>query len=378
VFLLLTWFADKAKSPACKNGKVMGRMQDIIDKYGLRDTCSVRGVIGQKMDAECIQMFIACDPSGIGKYLDWMLLQAGGGMERLTKSIAQWEKGDHGEQPVRDTLRKHYIEDAVSGYIDDVGNRVNPVTESVAVVQWDEFGEAFFRNQHIYGDEEYALTGFGFYRAWPGHNSLYEQIVQTVGRFHRYQQKLKSLDKSIDLNKSSYPNLRDLQEALADITFLEVKNHIDFDKVYEDERLEVICPFNIGASLVYGHQKWCTANESMFKTACAAAGPNRWKEYAKDSALYYCRFKARVVVLNENANTYRQIAIQAPFNGVASTWKYFDTGDASHTEGDIFGLIRSSFGHFADEAFTHALMAVEAHHRHYPKSRLNLEFVVRV
>ena len=233
----------------------MGRAKEVIEKYGLRDICSVRGVVGQKMDESCIQLIVKGDPSGNGKYLDWMFLQAGGGTERLAKSTAQWEKGDHGEQPVCSTLRKHFIEDAVSGYIDDAGKNVPPVNEAVAAQQWADFGEEFFRNQHVYGDEEYALTGFGFYRSWPGHNALYEQIVQAVSRFHRYQSKIKSLGKSTDLNRIDYPNLRDLQEALGDITYLEIKNQIDMEIVYEDEYFFVVCPYNIGASIRYGKHK---------------------------------------------------------------------------------------------------------------------------
>ncbi|MGV0949083.1 MAG: hypothetical protein ACOYB3_00115 [Azonexus sp.] len=359
----------------------MGRTKEIVEKYGLRDICAVRGVVGQKMDEDCIQAFIDGDPSGNGKYLDWMILQAGGGKERLDKSVTQWEAGDHGEQPVRDTLRKTYIEDAVKGYIDDDDKRVSPVTEEVAIAQWEESGEQFFRGQHVYGDEEYVLTGFGFYRSWPGHNAHYEQIVQSVSRFHRYQSKLKSLSKSVDLNAASYPNLRDLQAALADITFLEIKNHLDYDTVFEDENLTVICPFNIGASMKFGHQKWCTANESMFKTAIAGSGPNRWKEYAKDAALYYCRFHARATVEHEvgvgKVSDVAQVAIQAPFKGSLSSWKFFDTTDSSLVEREASGKIGVELGFQASKSWRQALDAVTAHYKRYPKSRLNLEFVVR-
>src|SRR4051794_36934698 len=106
----------------------MSRANEVIEKYGLRENCSVRGVVGQKMDEDCIRQFVAGDPSGNGKYIGWMLLQAGGGQERLDKSEGQWDKGDHGEQPVRETLRKHYIEDAVHGYTDDTSKQVHPVT----------------------------------------------------------------------------------------------------------------------------------------------------------------------------------------------------------------------------------------------------------
>lgn len=354
----------------------MGRAKELIEKYGLRDECSVRGVVGPKMDDECIQAFIDNDPSGNCKYLDWMLLQAGGGTERLNKSVMQWEKGDHGESPVRDTLRERYVKDCMAGYTDEDGKYVMPVTEEVAIAQWEESECEAYKAQHVYGDEEYVLTGFGFYRSWPGNNALYEQIVQAVHRFHKYQQKLKSLGKSIDLNAANYPNLRDLQSALADITFLEIKNHVDCEEVYNDGRLLVVCPYNIGASLKHGHQKWCTANESMFKQAITGDGPNRWKEYAKDSALYYCRFTGASPKTNEG-KMFRQIAIQAPFKGGSNSWKYFDVDDKSHTESEIIGLVHDLVGKAADESFLKAISVIKAHHKHYPTSRLNLEFVVK-
>ena len=353
----------------------MGRVKEIIEKYGLRDICDVRGVTGQKMDESCIEMFVNGDPSGNGKYLDWMLIQAGGGYERLEKSIEQWEKGDHGEAPIRETLRKGFIADAVAGYVDDGGKQVPPVTESEAIEQWEkgDHGEAMYRNYHIYGDEEYAITGFGFHRFWPGHSSVYEHIVQAVRRFHRHQAKLKSLGKSVDLSIANYPNLRDLQEALGDITFLEIRNDVDADTVYEDDYFSVVCPFNIGASMRYGHQKWCTANVSMFKAACSGTGPNRWKEYAKDAALYYCKVNDQAP---ENCDLHvNQIAVQAPFNKRGrSKWKFYDTADASHVESDILRLIGDPK---LVRSFRKALAAMESHHEDYPASRLNLDLVVK-
>lgn len=357
----------------------MGRIKDVIEKYGLRDSTSVRGVSGQKMDEDCIQAFVEGDPSGTGKYLDWMFFQAGGGKEKYDKSLTQWEKGDHGEQPIRDTLRKNYIEEAVAGYKNEKGEYVPPVTEDEATRKWEEKDEQRFRNYHIYGDEEYTLTGFGFARSWPGNNALYEQIVQAVQRFHRYQAKLKSMEKSTDLSVSNYPNLRNLLEALADITFLEIKDHLDHDVVFEDENLIVVCPYNIGSSMKFGHIKWCSANESMFKQAVAGAGPNRWKEYAKDSALYYCRFKMTPSTFANKASDtpVMQVAIQAQHKGPKSGWKFFDTNDAAHSESDISGMIGEAIGFKGAKAWRMALDRVESHFKSYPKSRVNLEFVVR-
>jgi hypothetical protein len=357
-----------------KNGKSMSRANESVEKYGLRDMCSVRGKVGQKMDEDCIQRFIAGDPSGNGKYTEWMLLQAGGGVDRLKKSVAQWEKGDHGEAPIQDTLRDQFVADAVKGYTDDNGKTVDPVSKESARAAWATREEEHYKYQHIYGDEEYALTGFGFFRSWPGNNNLYEQIVQAVQRFHRYQAKLKTMGKSLDLNHYDYPNLTDLLSALVDITFLEIKNSLDFDLVYEDDVLQVVCPFNIGASLKFGHLKWCTSNESMMKQAVAGQGPNRWKEYAKDSALLYCTFK----LTKMGETSVCQIAVQAPFSATGkAVWKYYDTTDACHSEAEVIYRLREAGGRKAVESFENAVHRAVGFCHNYPKNRLNLEFVVR-
>jgi galactitol-specific phosphotransferase system IIB component len=196
--------------------------------------------------------------------------------------------------------------------------------------------------------------------------------VDTVSRFHRYQEKLKSIGKSIDLNVTTYPNLVDLQSALTDITFLEVKNNLDHDIVFEDDQIIVVCPYNIGSSLKYGHHKWCTSNESMFRTACGGGeGPNRWKEYAKESALYYCRFKKV-----PTGHLLEHAAIQIPFMGKGE-WKLYDTLDSSH---DLMATTKSvgdSFGSAPKASFMLAAVAVTKHLKTYPHTRLNLELTVR-
>jgi len=354
----------------------MGRLKEIAEKYGLNNPCIVNDVPGLKMDSDCLRRFAEGDPSGNLKYLDWMIFQAGGGTQKFERSVSQWEKGDHGEQPVKGTLREKYLADAVTGYIDDDDKPVAPVSHDEAVKAWDEKDGDFYRRMHLYGDEEYALTGFGFYRSWPGKDSLYEQIVQAVSRFHRYRTKLVSLKKSVDLSVASYPNFRDLLEVLSDITYLEVKNDADYDLVFENDHITVICPFNVGASMKFGHQKWCTANESMFKAAVAENGPNRWKEYAKESALYYVTIKSSVAIAGEGTEL-AQIAIQAPFSKKASVWKLYDTNDTGRSESEMVGMICEAFGAGVEGSLNRALSACRAHLKTYPKSRLNLEFVVR-
>jgi hypothetical protein len=351
----------------------MSRADEIINRFELRRNCTVKGVEGQKMDETCIQQFITSDPSGNGKYLEWMLYQAGGGKERLDKSTSQWEKGDHGEPPVRETLREQFVKDCQTGYKDDKGEPVQPVTKEVAEAQWAE-AEPRLRRQHVYGDEDYAITGFGFYRTWPGHNDLYAQIVQTVKRFHKYRQALQVQSKSIDLNLKEYPNLRDLMEALQDLTLVELKNDLVFDKVWDDDHLLVIAPMNIGASIKFGIPKWCTACESMMKSALAGQGPNRWKEYAKDSALYYCKFKVKD---SRDYHPWHAVAIQVNHTDkTIRNAKFWNAEDTSHDQQTTVQSVSSKVGTQFGLSFQKALGAIEDHFRKYPRQRVILEAIV--
>lgn len=263
----------------------------IIEKFGLRQIRNIRGTAGQKMDEDCIQKFVDGDPSGTCKYLEWMFYQAGGGGEKLTRSIRQWEDGEHGEPPLKVQLRDHFVKMRMKPWLDDDGKTVAPVSRDEAARTWEaeEDGLKWF---NIYGDEEYAEQGcFGFYQHWPGANDYYCMIVDAVKRFHRHAAALRSKGHSTDLSLKNYPQIVDLMEALKDVTLAELKADVNYDLVYTDDWLQVYCPLNVGASLKFGHTKWCTSNESMLVQAVAGVGKNRWREYASTSALYYCHFR---------------------------------------------------------------------------------------
>ena len=347
----------------------MSRVNDVIEKYGLRDTVTVRGVTGQKMSEECIQQFIASDPSGTCKYLDWMLLQAGGGLSSLERSRAQWESGDHDDPPLRESLKGWYIKDCVAGFADESGVQVGPMSAEEAERRWEEKDQEIFRKYHIYGDEDYVLTGFGFFRQWPGGSTgRYDTITSAVNRFHRYRPLLKSCGKSTDLSAKNYPTIDSLLVVLAEFTVNEVMSALDHDTVYEDNNVTIIAPYTIGSSIRYGHHKWCTSNESMFKSAVATNGPNRWEEYASGAALYYCRLYVD--------GKLSQIAIRVELDEKDTRYGdyvFYDTTDAVVKPDEITAVLSKS-GHGLCSSWSYALEAVKAHVANYPSKRLNLRF----
>jgi hypothetical protein len=364
------------------------KAEKFIEKFGLRQMRMIGGELRQKMDEDCIRKFVDGDPSATSKYLDWMLHQAGGGRDVLDRAMTQWSKGEHGEPSLRTQIRECYISQRISGWKDDLGNPVPPVSEEDAEKLW-EANENEMKWYHIYGDEDYVTQGgFGFYRSWPGPDGRYSVIVDAVQRFHRHSTALRAKGRSTDLSLWNYPSITSLLVVLKDVTAAELKASVDYDLVYSDEWVQVYCPYNIGASLKLGIVKWCTSSESMFMSALGGEGKNRWKEYANESALYYCHF--RNIPNDVNIPT-KHVAVQVEFyskskatervpnefvNAPISCAKYWDAEDKSHTLAEFLAaLVLRNYTRYSHMAsFRAALTAIEAHFRKFNRGRVVTDF----
>jgi len=355
------------------------RADKIIEKFGLRQVRTIHGNLGQKMEESCIRKFVEGDPSGTAKYLEWMLYQAGGGKSKLDRSVKQWNEGEHGEPSLKEQLRNLFVTSRMGHWTDDDGNQMMPVPKHLAEAEWDR-EEKRMMDYHVYGDEEYVEQGcFGFYRCWPGANECYALIVDAVRRFHKHSAALRAKGHSTDLSMVNYPDLADLQVVLKDVTAAELKADVDYDVVYSDEWIQVFCPYNIGASLKLGHDKWCTANESMFLQALSGDGKNRWKEYASISALYYCHFKD----VPEGVAT-KHVAIQVVFTGedvpnaspkmLVAYAKYWDTEDKSHSLEEFLKEVGKCAAMRLQHlnSFNWAILAVVKHYSEFNRKRIVL------
>lgn len=353
----------------------------VINKFELRQVRVIHGKSGQKMDEACIQKFVDGDPSGSSKYLEWMFYQAGGGKSKLDRSMKQWNEGEHGEPSLKEQLRTLFITTRMGFWKDDNGEEVKPVPKDVAEALWDQ-EERRMMAYNVYGDEEYVEQGcFGFYQHWPGANECYELIVDAVRRFHRHAAALRAKGHSTDLNITNYPDLADLQNVLKDVTAAELKADVDYDLVYSDDWIQVYCPYNIGASLKLGHNKWCTANESMFLDALSGGGKNRWKEYASVSVLYYCHFKnvpegvvpkhVAVQVTHQNPD----LAEEDPKRRVAYA-RYWDTEDKSHSLEEFLKAIGACAAMRLNHlnSFNHAIQEIVRHYTAFDRTRVVTNF----
>lgn len=346
----------------------MGRIEKAIKKYGLRDSCSVSGIEGQKMEEDCIQRFVKGDPSGTGKYLDWMLFQAGGGQEQMDRSLRQWQIGEGAERPVSESLRNYFLA------------RIKLPPEE-ALAKWESEYKDEFRKNFIYGDEDYTLTGFGFYRKWSA-NDRYADIVATIKMFHKHIHSLKDKHVRTDLTPENYPTLESLKEVLCEAAMKEVLEDIRYDTVYDDAYLNVVCPLNIGASVKFGHPKWCTSNVSMFEAAYTGDAANRWKEYASHSGLFYCLFKpspnAAMTIAMKNRDI-TKFAVQVPLCDLSTfEWTLYNSEDKSLIINDFsvnLGLLaREHDGTCYCDSFGVAIEKIKSYMRKFDIDRVSTDF----
>jgi hypothetical protein len=323
------------------------RVEFVRSKYRLTESVTIQMEengkplgVGPLMSEETFQRFIDSDPSGNHKYLDWMLFQAGGGHEPMEKSMSLWA-GEGANDP--HSLRNQYHEDFVSehtkGFSDETGHHA-PVSREEAEKMWAAIEETF-KLEFLYGDQDIAFEeGYGYYRSWPGKDSIYIKVVNAVKLWHMGLPKLKAqnerfsraqllkdkpkdkwtvddyrfnekfaespvsglieLDiyagwqpKSYSQPEAKYKSLEDLLNAVADLRKQRVLNDVRHEVVYSDHICEAICPLTIGASLKFGNIKWCTANRTDFDRSFDGRTEvsHNWKNYTSKGPLIYVRFK---------------------------------------------------------------------------------------
>lgn len=292
------------------------RVEFVVQKYRLAEMTFIdmeedgkKLGQGKLMDDAALQRFLDGGPSGTFKYLDWILFQAGGGQEAMEKSLQLWE-GENETDPnsLRNQCRMDFIEEQVKGFIDEQGVRHPAVERGAAEANWKAWQERC-KFEFVMGDQDVSKEdGFGFYRHWPGKNESYQKIVNTINLWHiaqpkllaqnqrweRYQRLLKDAGGDLTKNKflgtwtpdeiafmkkcqenppaqavvldiysgwkpkehsqagAVYKTLNDLLRTLADVRKMQILRDVRFESIYEDDRVSVLCPLTIGASIKFG------------------------------------------------------------------------------------------------------------------------------
>lgn len=328
----------------------MSRIEFVKHKYRLDQTVVIKmhengQAVGKGplMDPATFQKFVDLDPSGNGKYLDFILYQAGGGQAVMEKVLTLWQ-GDSDSDPasLQAVAKEDYIECHVKGFTDALGVVHKPVSQKEAEEAWER-DRLVILHETVMGDQDCCNEdGFGFFRHWPGRNGHYEKVIAAVTMWHNSREKLKAQNEKVERylaikakaeadrseeeakffkkmeesatpkelveldiyrgwtptlysqHNAAYKDLDDVYRAIADLKRQEVKADLRHDVVYEDDTLVAIAPLTIGASMKYGNLKWCVSNRTEFERSFEQAdGSSRshWRQYSSQGPLVYVRFK---------------------------------------------------------------------------------------
>lgn len=326
----------------------LNRVDQVRKKYRLSETANVEFEQdgkplgpGPVMAEETLQKFIDADPSGNNKYLEWMIFQAGGGQDAMEKSLALWDgEGPSDKNSLCSQCREDFIDECIKGFVEENGTKHPPVSRQQAEKQWEVWKERG-RFEFVMGDQDVCFEdGFGFYRAWPGKNGIYQKVANAVQiwdqgipkfratneRMDRYETLLKKASSAwsveeakfvadykenpvaarIELDiykgwqpsemgqpKAAYKNLEDLLAAVSDLRRAQVLRDARHEIVYEDEIVKAVAPLTIGASVKFGSVKWCTSTRTEFDRVFdpRQQGTNNWKNYTSKGVLVFLNFK---------------------------------------------------------------------------------------
>ncbi len=337
----------QVENKSLTNQITMNRADFVRQKYQLdRQTFIEQKIDGKALGAgpvmseECFQKFVESDPSGNGKYLDWMLYMAGGGHDAAVKAQILWDgESATDEHSLLNILHKEYVEERTAGYEDSLTRKKVPaVVREVAEADWTK-KQAEIKAEFYLGDQDLACEdGFGFYRNWPGKDNHYANIVAYVRNWDASIAKFRAQNASIaarmakavklgapDPDSADEPEERDpsatvieldiykgwkleslLQPAavynnlakltavlngrVRDTALADTRHEI----VFENEHVTAVCPYTIGASVKFGHYRWCTSSKSDFDRAMQNQGAitgGNWATFASKGPLVYIRFK---------------------------------------------------------------------------------------
>lgn len=329
----------------------LSRVEFAVKKYRLAENTFIEMEVNQRqlgegrvMSEDCLKRFIAQDPSGNNKYLDWMLFQAGGGQETMARSLGLWHgDGPADERALLNQCRQEWVEEQVKGGPDEGGTHRPPIKKDEAEKAWTRDGwDVRSMREFIMGDQDVAYEdGFGFYRDWPGKDNIYSRLISIITFWHQGLPRLKAQNekaaryKSLEARptvsisaedanfmakcraenfkpmfveldiykgwqpseysqpKAHYKDLKDILSAISSLRKQQVLNDIRHIKVYEDDIVVAVCPLTVGASIRFGSMKWCTANKTEFDRNFDGRHPiaHSWKTYASQGPLIYARFK---------------------------------------------------------------------------------------
>lgn len=250
---------------------------------------------GPKLELKAIQALLQADTTPDKIWLDWIFCQAGGGTR--AKEATERTMGQ---------INSRFIDERVNGFHNpDTKEYYPPTTREDTLERW-KVVEPIWQELLTSADQDGVdhLGVFGFYRAWPGKDAVYERIVKAVKQFQALKPKIAQMNaeiatesKVISLLPSGYGTLENLEEVNKKVERFfaskQARSNVRIEKVYEDEYLRMLCPLTYAASVRYGFDNWPFANRDTFEDvlSCDNSFRDAWKNSTARNVIVYIYWK---------------------------------------------------------------------------------------
>ncbi len=252
---------------------------------------------GPKMEGEAVQRLLNADSTPERLWLDWIFFQAGGGQRAKEASARAMEQ-----------MEDRFICERVNGFDDPVNNKhYAPVPRSEAVSRWEAVKAEWLALMES-ADQDIVdhLGVFGYHRAWPGKDSIYERVAKVVQKFSQLREKATQMNK--ELQEQAVEKVVSFKpEDYADIDALEktnrsieryfaskkARNDIQVEHIYEDDEVRVLAPLTYAASVRYGYDGWPFSNRATFEDVLSSDQSFRdaWRNVTQRSVLVFISWK---------------------------------------------------------------------------------------
>lgn len=257
---------------------------------------------GPVCEEDAIRRLLAADITPEKTWLDWIMFQAGGARRAKENSSRAVEQ-----------LKERYIAESVKGFTDQDTNEVfPPVSAEVAEKRWMEREEPEMREGLFNGDQDLVeqLGTFGFCRAWPGPDGLYEKVVKVLTEF--FNLKAKRDEMNLELAQQGQAQMTEDTEAYEDLEKMEaantqvvryhnskaIRNDVRAVSIYEDANIRAICPLTWGAAVAYGHENWPVSSRESFDDVLLKGSTHRnaWSRQGDKMVNVFFQFKVATPV----------------------------------------------------------------------------------
>lgn len=263
--------------------------------------------MGPKLEASAVQRLIDVDATEGQVWLEWIFNQAAGGSAAKESSERALEQ-----------MKQRFMDERLHGYQHARTREIYPKLPKEDAERRYVEAEPKFREVLFYTDQDLVdkFGVSGFYRHWPGKDSVYANIEKTVKTWLALQPKLAQMNDELAAEDKERlpvgPSGIDSVDALVALVtkveryFMSKAARMDVrlakcngnDYIYNDDYIIALSPLTYAAAVRYGCDSWLWANRETFERVLLDESQNfadAWKADVQRGLFYvYLRFKCPV------------------------------------------------------------------------------------